>query len=272
MIPHGSAQETLRMSDADLASRSGRRPIELTIAADHSVEDAYAQLVGGRQTIFTANLDHFRLLNEDERFRQAYAAANLITLDSEFLRRYFFPSGRVVKGSDLVAVFAERARTAPVDYMVIGNSGPELLERVVGYAPKATFVPKHGFIDRPADVEAITAACKAAAPRVIFIAVGAPRSEILAARLRQAGVTAPSILCCGASFDFLDGSQRRAPPFFQKVGLEWLHRLTTNPGRLGPRYLKDAMLLATRLRDFLKITQSRKLSLTDVTIRFAAPS
>jgi N-acetylglucosaminyldiphosphoundecaprenol N-acetyl-beta-D-mannosaminyltransferase len=58
----------------------------------------------------------------------------------------------------------------------------------------------------------------------------------VAATLRDLGA-APVILCVGAAFDFLAGTKRRAPEWMQQVGLEWLHRLASEPGRLGRRYL-----------------------------------
>ena len=41
----------------------------------------------------------------------------------------------------------------------------------------------------------------------------------------------------GAAFDFIAGSKRQAPHLLQKVGLEWLFRLLTEPRRLARRYL-----------------------------------
>ena len=41
----------------------------------------------------------------------------------------------------------------------------------------------------------------------------------------------------GAAFEFLSGRTERAPQWMQRSGLEWLHRLATEPRRLGPRYL-----------------------------------
>ena len=40
----------------------------------------------------------------------------------------------------------------------------------------------------------------------------------------------------GAAFDFYAGIQPRAPSAFQGAGLEWLFRLSKEPGRLWPRY------------------------------------
>lgn len=41
----------------------------------------------------------------------------------------------------------------------------------------------------------------------------------------------------GAAFDYHAGTLRRAPLWMQRGGLEWLHRLCSEPRRLGGRYL-----------------------------------
>ena len=41
----------------------------------------------------------------------------------------------------------------------------------------------------------------------------------------------------GAAFDFHAGTIRRAPAWMQRNGLEWLHRLASEPRRLWRRYL-----------------------------------
>ena len=40
----------------------------------------------------------------------------------------------------------------------------------------------------------------------------------------------------GAAFDFLAGTKPRAPIWVQEAGFEWLHRLMSEPRRLGRRY------------------------------------
>ena len=44
-------------------------------------------------------------------------------------------------------------------------------------------------------------------------------------------------LCVGASIDFLTGKQKRAPRAMQRTGLEWPHRLASDPSRMWRRYL-----------------------------------
>jgi exopolysaccharide biosynthesis WecB/TagA/CpsF family protein len=75
--------------------------------------------------------------------------------------------------------------------------------------------------------------------RFIFLAVGSPRQERLAAAIAAAGGATGTGLCIGASLDFLAGAQTRAPGVLQRAGLEWAFRLATHPTRLARRYLLD---------------------------------
>lgn len=45
------------------------------------------------------------------------------------------------------------------------------------------------------------------------------------------------MLGVGAAFDFHAGTVSRAPAWMRNNGLEWLHRLYSEPGRLWKRYL-----------------------------------
>lgn len=70
---------------------------------------------------------------------------------------------------------------------------------------------------------------------VVFLGIGCPRQEEFAAEHRGAlrGVQ----MCVGAAFDFHAGAVKQAPAWMQQRGLEWLYRLTREPGRLWKRYL-----------------------------------
>lgn len=70
--------------------------------------------------------------------------------------------------------------------------------------------------------------------RTVWVSLGCPKQEIWMARV--APMTPAVLLGVGAAFDFLAGSKRRAPEWMRKSGLEWLHRLWSEPGRLWRRY------------------------------------
>lgn len=77
----------------------------------------------------------------------------------------------------------------------------------------------------------------AASPDVVWVGIGAPRQERWMARMRPL-VDAPVMAGVGAAFDFISGRKRQAPSWMQRHGLEWVFRLSQDPRRLGPRYLR----------------------------------
>ena len=107
-----------------------------------------------------------------------------------------------------------------------------LTERFSGVEIVGTYAPDPGKEDDRACFERI----RAADPHVVWVALGAPKQEMW--MHRNSGLLAPSLaLGVGAAFDFLAGSKPRAPRWMQQAGLEWLHRLSSEPQRLGWRYL-----------------------------------
>jgi N-acetylglucosaminyldiphosphoundecaprenol N-acetyl-beta-D-mannosaminyltransferase len=77
---------------------------------------------------------------------------------------------------------------------------------------------------------------RAAGADAVWVGLGAPKQDLMAARLRDLDA-APTIFCVGAAFDFVAGTVKRAPRWMQRTGLEWLHRLLSEPRRLWRRYV-----------------------------------
>jgi N-acetylglucosaminyldiphosphoundecaprenol N-acetyl-beta-D-mannosaminyltransferase len=104
-----------------------------------------------------------------------------------------------------------------------------------------TFSPPPGFERKPAENEQILAAIAAAHPDVLLVGLGAPKQELWV-HAHASRIDAKIALCIGATIDFLAGEKRRAPRWMRRVGLEWVHRLATEPRRLASRYLRDAWI------------------------------
>lgn len=82
---------------------------------------------------------------------------------------------------------------------------------------------------------------------VLFVGLGCPKQERWMAA--QRGRLSAVMVGVGAAFDYHAGTIRRAPRWMQRSGLEWLHRLASEPRRLWKRYLVTNSLyvwLATR--------------------------
>ncbi|MBR0903886.1 WecB/TagA/CpsF family glycosyltransferase [Bradyrhizobium liaoningense] len=70
----------------------------------------------------------------------------------------------------------------------------------------------------------------------IWVGISSPKQEYWIAKAAQA-VGRGVFIGVGAAFDFHSGSIRRAPAWMRNNGLEWLHRLISEPRRLWRRYL-----------------------------------
>lgn len=69
----------------------------------------------------------------------------------------------------------------------------------------------------------------------IWVAIGAPRQELLMLRLK--GKVNGVMTGVGGAFNILAGVVNDAPMWMQNAGLEWLYRLCKEPKRLFKRYL-----------------------------------
>jgi len=220
---------TVELSDCDLSQF-------VRIAASFGC-DRYAYVV-------TPNVDHLIRFCDDASFRELYDSAGYLLLDSRFLAYLL----RVVAGlklpvcpgSDLTArLFGEVIR--PDDKVVIVGGSEEqarTLCREYGLRGLRHFNPPMGFINDPAAVDECLRFIEGESPfRFCLFAVGSPQQELLARAVQTRGRARGLGLCVGASINFLTGSERRAPRWMQRSGLEWLYRLINDPGRLAGRYL-----------------------------------
>jgi N-acetylglucosaminyldiphosphoundecaprenol N-acetyl-beta-D-mannosaminyltransferase len=121
-----------------------------------------------------------------------------------------------------------------------------LVRRSPGLTVVGAISPPYGFDLDPAAVELILKEVVAARPDLVFVGVGFPRQELLIAELRRE-LPSSWFLGCGQAINFVAGEQHRAPAWMQRAGVEWLHRLVSEPGRLAERYLRHDLPFAAGL-------------------------
>ena len=86
---------------------------------------------------------------------------------------------------------------------------------------------------------------------IVFIGLGCPKQDRFAAR--HAGSIRAVQVCVGAAFDFHAGTKPMAPLWMQRLGLEWVFRLASEPRRLWKRYLVTNTKFVFRLvRQYLR--------------------
>ena len=160
----------------------------------------------------------------------------------------------VVPGSDLtVELLARGLTSADRVCLVVADAEVEAAVRATFPAISGVYVrPPFGLAKDPAAVERVGAEIAATGADITFFCVGFPQQEMLAMAARDSGARGVG-LCAGASLHFATGLTERAPRWMRAIGMEWLHRLLSEPKRLARRYLVDSpeilrMLLAERAR------------------------
>jgi N-acetylglucosaminyldiphosphoundecaprenol N-acetyl-beta-D-mannosaminyltransferase len=74
-------------------------------------------------------------------------------------------------------------------------------------------------------------------PDYIWVGFGTPKQQAWVKEHKHL-VRRGVILTVGFAFDVNAGLKPDAPPWMQRLGLTWVFRLWSEPGRLGPRYIR----------------------------------
>lgn len=121
--------------------------------------------------------------------------------------------------------------------------------------PQSTLYTQHGF----QELSAYIIEAKKNKPDIILLAMGMPKQELLAQKLKQELDTPCLIICGGAIVDFLANRTVRAPIWMRKLGIEWLYRLILEPKRLFKRYVLGNPLFLYRASLLIKIDKKTRL-------------
>ncbi|GAA4202874.1 hypothetical protein GCM10022252_59680 [Streptosporangium oxazolinicum] len=229
-------------------------PMTESEVVDHVVA-ALKRGEGGH--LVTPNVDISRTVARDPRARRFVERADLAVADGMPLvwaaRLLGTPLPGRVTGADLIWSLSEAAAfyRHPV-YLLGGPRGTaaqaarELVDRHPKLVIAGVGTPPYGFEDDPESYARVRDAVIAAAPRLVFVGLGFPRQERLIASLRR-DLPGTWFVGCGSAIAFAAGTVRRAPAWMRRGGLEWIFRLTREPGRLARRYLVDDLPYALRL-------------------------
>lgn len=178
-------------------------------------------------------------------FMQVIDAADLATPDGApvawMLRRLGARAQRRVSGPDLFADYCAHA-AAGGERIYLYGSTPETLQRLESRLrerwPGLQIAGSHSPPFRAlsdAEDDAIVRRINDSGAGSVWISLGCPKQErwMHAHRGRIRAV----MVGVGAAFDFHAGTVTRAPRWMRDAGLEWLHRLASEPRRLWRRYL-----------------------------------
>jgi len=192
--------------------------------------------------VATPNVDHVVGLAKEPGRRALYDRAWMLLNDSRVLRGLARTANvdlPVAPGSDIAEHLFDTVidKYEPVTIIGGDRASIEELKRIYDLRDLRWHEPPMNLKHKPGAIVRAAAFAAAQPSRFTFICVGAPQQEMIAYAIAQHEDARGVGLCVGAALDFLSGAAERAPRWMQVIGLEWLHRLVSEPGRLWQRYL-----------------------------------
>lgn len=198
--------------------------------------------------------------SRDAGYRGVIAAADMACPDGApvawMLRRLGYRAQRRIPGPDLMWALCERCAVEGLAIYFYGSERAvlEALERRLAAAfPALRIAGMESPPFRPlteAEDAAVVHRMNTSGASIVFVGLGCPKQEQWIAAHRDKVEAA--MIGVGAAFDFHAGTKVRAPGWIQALGLEWLHRLLSEPRRLGRRYLvTNTLFLAGIARQLL---------------------
>jgi N-acetylglucosaminyldiphosphoundecaprenol N-acetyl-beta-D-mannosaminyltransferase len=157
------------------------------------------------------------------------------------MRRFGADGAQRVAGPDLMPLVIDAGQPLGIRHFLVGST-PEVLEqlqrRLVERYPKAIIAgaisPPFRRLSEDEDAHMAQQIVDSGAD-VVWVGLGLPKQDEWLRR--NAELFKPAVgLGVGAAFDFLAGTKPRAPQWMRSCGLEWFHRLLSEPRRLARRY------------------------------------
>ncbi|MFK5891819.1 MAG: WecB/TagA/CpsF family glycosyltransferase [Pseudomonadota bacterium] len=214
--------------------------------------------------IVTPNLDHMMLLQQNKLMHNAYNNADYITVDSQILFLVLKFLGKPVKekicGSDFLPAYCNFHKDNNDIRIFLLGAAPGVAEIAANKINHRTgrdiiighHSPSMSFVNDESECNDVINMINQTNANVLVVGLGAPKQEIWIDKYKDKFTNIHSFMALGATIDFESGIITRAPKWMSKLGLEWLYRLTLEPGRLWKRYLvTDTQFFILIIKDLL---------------------
>lgn len=192
---------------------------------------------GRPRQVVTVNPEFVMAARKNEAFRKALNGADLAVPDgvgliwAGLLLRHPF-RGRV-PGVELTRALAALCAARGYRLYLLGAApgvAEETAQRLQQESPGLPIAGTYAGSPAPEEEEAIVARIRAASPRLLLVAYGAPQQDLwLRRNLPRLGAVVG--IGVGGTFDYISGRVPRAPGWMRRAGLEWLYRLVRQPWR-----------------------------------------
>jgi N-acetylglucosaminyldiphosphoundecaprenol N-acetyl-beta-D-mannosaminyltransferase len=207
----------------------------------------------GPQTLVYVNAHSVNLARSHDRYRACLADADLVLNDGSGLALAARVGGRRfpanLNGTDFTPeVLRVAARRGLGVYLLGGRDGvaARAADRLGELVPGLRVVGHHHGYFADHEGRDVAEQIKQSGADLVLVAMGNPRQELwLAEHLPATGAALG--VAVGAFLDFAAERVQRAPQWMRNAGIEWLYRLSREPGRLFARYVVGNPLFVARV-------------------------
>lgn len=200
----------------------------------------------GTHYVVTPNPEIVEVCRENLAARQAVNGADLVLPDGvgvvKGARMLGTPLKEKVPGIEFASGLMERMAAEGLSLYLLGakpgvaeKAAERLREQYPGLRVVGT---RDGYFQED---EPVAEAIRDSGADVVFVCLGAPKQEKWMQK-NGAACGAHLLIGLGGCLDVFSGQVQRAPEVFQRLGLEWFHRLLKNPSRFG-RMMKLPLFL-----------------------------
>lgn len=219
----------------------------------HALDHLYAGGALKQGTLVAINAEKMLAVENDPQVRALIEAAEYkyadgISVVRSIRKKYPHAVVERVAGADLWEELMARAGREGTPVFLVGGK-PDVLAQTQEKLRTQWQVNIVGSQDGYFNAEqrqALFERIRDSGAKIVTVAMGSPRQEIL---MRDCREVYPQALYMGVggTYDVFTGQVKRAPKVWQRMGLEWLYRLLSQPSRIT-RQLKLLRYLAWHYR------------------------
>jgi N-acetylglucosaminyldiphosphoundecaprenol N-acetyl-beta-D-mannosaminyltransferase len=216
-------------------------------------------------TIAVVNANKFWLMSKDQRLKQFVQGADLVVPEWAVLwgaARLGTPLKSYVIGSALLQAALPWAEKNGYRIYFLGAKPDVIIALAKSLESDFPGLKiaglHHGYLMTEDQHQTVCEEIRKSKPDIVFVAMGSPRQEYWMAE-NSRSLQIPVCMGVGGTFDVLAGLKHDTPSWARGNGLEWVYRLSQEPGAYWERYLRcNAWFVYQVIRARLSPVKSRR--------------
>ncbi len=198
--------------------------------ADGAIKEGTLVAINAEKMLTIEDEPQIRTLIENAEFKYADG----ISVVRSVRKKYPHADVQRVAGADLWEALMKKAGREGTPVFLVGGK-PDVLAQAkekLRSQWQVNIVDSQDGYFRTEDRQALFERIRDSGAKIVTVAMGSPRQEIL---MRDCRAVYPHALYMGVggTYDVFTGHVKRAPGIWQRLGLEWLYRLLSQPSRIS---------------------------------------